>query len=51
MCLLCGYIYDPARGDPKGDIKPGTPGEALPPEWHCPNCGADQRQFARVDDD
>jgi rubredoxin len=51
ICLLCGYTYDPARGDPKGGIKPGTPGEALPPEWRCPNCGADQRQFARRDDD
>lgn len=51
ICLLCGYVYDPAQGDPKGGIAPGTPGEALPPDWHCPNCGADQNKFARKGDD
>lgn len=24
-CTLCGYVYDPAVGDPDGGIKPGTP--------------------------
>ncbi len=23
-CTVCGYIYDPAQGDPDGGIKPGT---------------------------
>ena len=24
QCLLCGYIYDPAVGDPTQGIAPGT---------------------------
>ena len=39
-CLVCGYIYDPAKGDPDGGIKPGTPFEAIPDSWACPICGA-----------
>ena len=23
-CLRCGWIYDPAEGDPEGGIAPGT---------------------------
>lgn len=26
-CLRCGWIYDPAEGDPDSGIKPGTPFE------------------------
>lgn len=51
MCLRCGYTYDPKQGDPQGGISPGTPGEALPEDWCCPVCRADQRQFAMRDDD
>lgn len=51
MCLCCGYTYDPKIGDSKGGIPPGTPGEKLPEDWHCPVCQADQRQFAMRDDD
>ena len=29
-CDPCGYIYDPAVGDPDNGIAPGTPFEALP---------------------
>ena len=35
----CGYIYDPARGDRKSGIQPGTPFEDLPEDWKCPLCG------------
>jgi rubredoxin len=33
---VCGYIYDPALGDPDGGIKPGTPFEELPPRMGMP---------------
>ena len=23
-CVVCGWIYDPAIGDPEGGIEPGT---------------------------
>mgnify|MGYP000564939880 CR=1 FL=1 len=29
-CSVCGYIYDPAVGDPDADIPPGTAFEDLP---------------------
>jgi rubredoxin len=50
MCLSCGYTYDPGKGDPESGVAPGTPGEKLPPDWCCPVCEADQRNFARRDD-
>jgi len=48
-CLICGYIYDAAVGDPEHGIKPGTPFEALPENWTCPVCGALKDQFVRKD--
>ena len=34
QCGPCGYIYDPAEGDPDGGIAPGTPLKT------CPTIGA-----------
>jgi rubredoxin len=48
-CLVCGYIYDPAKGDPDGKIKPGTPFEAIPDDWTCPVCGVGKDQFKKVE--
>ncbi|MDI9613490.1 MAG: rubredoxin [Acidobacteriota bacterium] len=48
-CELCGYIYDPAEGDPDNGIDPGTPFESLPEDWVCPDCGAAQDQFTAVE--
>jgi rubredoxin len=47
-CSLCGYLYDPAAGDPAHGIAPGTRFEDLPPEWKCPRCGADKDEFMAV---
>lgn len=41
-CTVCGYIYEPEKGDPDSGIKPGTPFEELPDNWVCPVCGADK---------
>ena len=41
----CGYIYDPARGDKKGKIPPGTRFEDLPEDWKCPCCGSSKKMF------
>ena len=49
-CLICGYIYDPARGDPDNGVEPGTSFEDLPDDWVCPECGAGKDQFEPVDD-
>ena len=38
ICTNCGYVYDPATGDPAHGIAPGTPFAELPGEWTCPIC-------------
>ncbi|WP_009545607.1 rubredoxin [Crocosphaera subtropica] len=45
ICNVCNYIYDPAKGDPDSGIEPGTPFEAIPDDWECPQCGATKSQF------
>jgi rubredoxin len=47
-CTACGYIYDPAQGDPEHGIKPGTPFESLPDDWVCPQCGVGKEFFQKV---
>lgn len=47
VCEPCGYVYDPAEGDPDNGIAPGTPFEKLPEEWVCPVCGATQDMFVK----
>ena len=48
-CRICGYIYDPEKGDPDGGIPPGTPFEELPDDWYCPICGASKDAFEPVE--
>ena len=45
VCSVCGYVYDPAAGDPDHGIKPGTAFEDLPDDWTCPVCGAPKSAF------
>jgi flavin reductase (DIM6/NTAB) family NADH-FMN oxidoreductase RutF/rubredoxin len=44
-CTVCGYIYDPAAGDPDSGIAAGTPFEKIPDSWVCPVCGVDKSKF------
>ena len=44
-CNLCGYIYDPAKGDPNNGVQPGTSFESLPADWACPLCGVGKEEF------
>lgn len=45
VCTACGYVYDPAVGDPENGIKPGTPFSDLPDDWVCPECGVGKDMF------
>jgi len=45
VCQVCGYVYDPAAGDPDSGVPAGTPFEKLPEDWLCPVCGASKDQF------
>ena len=47
-CTLCGYIYDPAAGDPTTGIAAGTAFEDLPDGWTCPDCGVGKEMFEMV---
>ncbi len=47
VCTICGYVYDPANGDPDSGIKAGTAFEDLPDDWTCPICGATKDQFEK----
>jgi rubredoxin len=46
-CKVCGYIYDPEKGDPDSNIPAGTPFEKLPESWTCPVCGAAKSEFVK----
>lgn len=45
VCGICGYVYDPAVGDPEAGVAAGTPFEKLPEDWVCPICGAAKDEF------
>ncbi len=48
MCLICGWIYDEAAGDPEHGIAAGTAWAAVPMNWTCPECGARKEDFEMV---
>ncbi|MCX6656536.1 MAG: rubredoxin [Candidatus Bathyarchaeota archaeon] len=47
-CKICGYIYDPLKGDPEHGVKPGTLFEDLPSDWVCPICFVPKSMFEKV---
>ena len=47
VCQVCGYVYDPAAGDPDNGIEPGTAFEDLPDDWTCPVCGVSKDEFEK----
>jgi rubredoxin len=47
-CTVCGYIYDPAQGDPEAGIAAGTAFEDLPDDWICPLCGVSKDMFSEL---
>ncbi len=54
LCELCGYEYDPRKGDIENNIEENTEFEDLPEEWVCPLCGASKEDFTeeeREDED
>jgi len=46
VCSVCGYVYDPAKGDPDNGVAPGTSFEMLPADWTCPECGVGKEEFS-----
>ena len=50
-CRICWYVYDPARGDEVEQVPPGTPFDALPQHWRCPQCEAARDKFLPLPDE
>ena len=45
ICTICGYVYDPAVGDPDSGIAPGTSFADVPDDWACPMCAVGKDMF------
>ncbi|MFA9461611.1 rubredoxin [Thiohalorhabdus methylotrophus] len=50
ICLVCGYIYDEAKGDSDSGLAPGTRFEDIPEDWYCPLCGVGKADFVPLED-
>ena len=50
-CVVWGYVYDPAAGDPDNGVAPGTAFADVPDDWTCPVCGAEKQVFAKLDEE
>jgi rubredoxin len=47
-CTVCGYIYEPAKGDLENGIQAGTDFADLPDDWVCPECGVGKDMFEKI---
>ncbi|RAU20929.1 rubredoxin [Paramagnetospirillum kuznetsovii] len=45
VCVVCGFVYDPAIGMPEDGISAGTAFEDIPDDWCCPDCGVSKSDF------
>lgn len=45
ICTLCNYVAVHEEGLPAAGIAPGTSLDALPDDWHCPECTARKEFF------
>jgi len=48
ICVVCGYVYDEAAGDPEHGLAPGTRWDDVPDDWLCPDCDMGKDQFEMV---
>ncbi len=48
ICSICGYVYDPAKGDPTRGVPAGTAFEDLPDDWKCPRCRQGKDRFNKA---
>ena len=49
MCVICGFVYEEAKGVPDHGLAPGTKWEDVPENWTCPDCGAPKTDFEMVE--
>lgn len=49
MCVICGWVYEEAKGNPDQGIPPGTRWEDVPENFKCPECGATKADFEMIE--
>lgn len=49
LCVICGLIYDEAKGWPADGIAAGTSWEDVPDDWLCPDCGVGKSDFEMIE--
>jgi len=49
-CVLCGYIYEDASGEPQAGVAPGTRWADVPEDFKCPDCEGGKPDFAALDE-
>jgi rubredoxin len=49
QCIVCGYVYEEAIGDPDHGLKAGTAWADVPADWTCPECGVSKVDFEMVE--
>jgi rubredoxin len=47
-CILCGFIYDEAKGLLEEGIPEGTLWDQIPEDWCCPECGVAKSKFVMI---
>ncbi|MBE9526333.1 MAG: rubredoxin [Proteobacteria bacterium] len=45
MCLICGFVYDEAKGMPSQGVPAGTSWANVPESWVCSDCGQKKSGF------
>ena len=48
-CIVCGWIYDEAKGDPENGVPAGTKWADVPEDWLCPDCGVGKEDFELIE--
>jgi len=49
QCVVCGFVYDEAAGQPADGIAPGTLWADVPDSWTCPDCGVGKSDFEMIE--
>ena len=49
-CSICGYVYDPQKGDPDNGVTAGTNFTDISNSWFCPICHASKEKFVESQD-
>ncbi len=49
-CTVCGYVYDPEKGDPDNGVEAETKFSDLSDDWVCPLCGVGKDLFEEVEE-